>query len=89
MKQSWERNVRVLQSDKATPNLTSSAIVSSFLFLCCTMFLTNKCNIACIYLVTAIIKIEVKQRFYGSGLNRVQHIPLKKKTVPFEMVTWL
>lgn len=42
------------------------------------MLPTNKHNISCTNIVSAVRKIQVKQRFSGFGLNVVQHIPSEK-----------
>lgn len=70
----------LLLSDKPTSDLLTSEIC--FLICILYMFLTNKGDISCIYLVAAIRKIKVKQRRYGLGLNGVQHIPQKNAGKP-------
>lgn len=40
--------------------------------------MTTKRGISCVYVVVALGKTEVKQRFYGIRFNGVQHLPPKE-----------
>lgn len=54
--------------------LASLLILISMLY----MFLENKWDISCVHFVAAIKKRLGKHKFYGLGLNRVQHTQLEK-----------